>query len=248
MRSEARTFGLPLRSRARAALAPLLVALALASATGCAQTDWVRLREVPENPLAGPLKLLSPTGPQPTGRTMLLVRRYNLENDFKHNSAQLLARLYEINKHEPSADKLYSLAELSYLAGKRAEPINRRHALELHGLADGQRVSLSCSTNVLVVSATPTTPSFAARAIFTTARWKARYGSSRKTRQHRARRHAFDYEDGQPDASKPRSCSAETVGARRTSRAFASSPTMKSAACKTITTNYGLGVPLIADS
>ena len=44
------------------------------------------MREVPANPLAGPLQLLSPGGPQPTPRTMLLVRRYNLEEDLKHNS------------------------------------------------------------------------------------------------------------------------------------------------------------------
>ena len=66
---------------------------------------------------------------------MLILRRYNLENDLAHHSPELLVKLNEITKQEPSADKLYSLAELAYLAGKRAEPSNRRHALELHGLA-----------------------------------------------------------------------------------------------------------------
>ena len=102
---------------------------------GLRQQRWVRLREVPENPLAGPLNLLSSSGPQPTDRTMLLVRRYNLEDELKHHSSNLLPRLYEITKQEPSADKLYSLSELAYLAAKRAEPINRQRALELHTLA-----------------------------------------------------------------------------------------------------------------
>ncbi|HEX3726139.1 MAG TPA: alpha/beta hydrolase, partial [Pirellulales bacterium] len=84
---------------------------------------------------SGPLKLLSPGGPQPTARTMLLIRRYNLEQDLSHHLPELLAKLYEINEREPSADKLYSISELAYLAGKRAEPINRRRALEFHGLA-----------------------------------------------------------------------------------------------------------------
>ncbi|MGD9721520.1 MAG: hypothetical protein AB7O59_06470 [Pirellulales bacterium] len=104
-------------------------------ASGCAQTSWVRLREVPENPLSGPLNLLSPSGPQPTARTMLLVRRYDLEDELDRHSTELLPKLYEINRQEPSADKLYSLAELAYLAAKRSEPINRQRALELHGLA-----------------------------------------------------------------------------------------------------------------
>jgi hypothetical protein len=122
------------RARARAALAIFSLAL-VAVGSGCAQTTWVRVREAPTNPLAGPLNLLSPSGPQPTARTMLLIRRYNLEDDLKHHSVDLLVKLREINHEEPSADKLYSLAELAYLAGKHAEPINRGRALEFHGLA-----------------------------------------------------------------------------------------------------------------
>jgi pimeloyl-ACP methyl ester carboxylesterase len=117
----------------RTAALGLLAILAVGS--GCAQTAWVRMREVPANPLAGPLKLLSHSGPQPTERTMLLLRRYNLEDEVKHPSDNLLAKLHEINKQEPSPDKLYSISELAYLAGKRAEPINRRRAIEMHGLA-----------------------------------------------------------------------------------------------------------------
>lgn len=134
MRPEDRARAPLLGARAKRAAVIGLLLLA-ASGSGCAQTTWVRVREVPANPLAGPLQLLSAKGPQPTARTMLLVRRYNLEEDLKHHPVELLVKLHEINKQEPSADKLYSLAELAYLAGKRTEPIDRHRALELHGLA-----------------------------------------------------------------------------------------------------------------
>ncbi len=109
----------------------LLVGISL----GCAQEKWVRVREVPANPLAGPLQLLSPSGPQPTDRTKLLVRRYGLEEDFRPAANEVLVKLARYNEFEPSTDKLYSLAELSYLAGKHAEPRSRKKALEFHGLA-----------------------------------------------------------------------------------------------------------------
>jgi Alpha/beta hydrolase family len=130
MRPKAPAAGMRLSARAPAATLLFVVV-----AAGCAQTTWVKVREVPENPLAGPLQLLSPGGPKPTPRTALVLRRYNLEEDVGHHDAKLLANLVEIAHAEPSADKLYSLSELAYLAGKRAEPISRRKALDYHGLA-----------------------------------------------------------------------------------------------------------------
>jgi pimeloyl-ACP methyl ester carboxylesterase len=118
----------------RAAVATLL-AVAAAVVSGCAQTAWVRVREVPANPLAGPLGLLSPGGPKPTPRTLLVVRRYALDDDLERHDAKLLVKLNELAAAEPATDKLYSLAELAYLAGKRAEPVSRKKALEYHGLA-----------------------------------------------------------------------------------------------------------------
>jgi pimeloyl-ACP methyl ester carboxylesterase len=109
--------------------------LLMVALTGCAQQAWVRVREVPANPLAGPLQLLSPGGPKPTERTMLVMRRYDLDDDLERHDTELLVKLNDIAKAEPSTDKLYSLSELAYLAGKRAEPISRRRALEYHGLS-----------------------------------------------------------------------------------------------------------------
>jgi len=134
MGREVRAFG-PLK-RARASRTAVIVLLLFAVlGSGCAQVSWVRVREVPANPLAGPLQLLSSSGPKPTERTLLLLRRYDLEDEVKSNSQDLLVKLHEIVKEEPSAEKLYSLSELAYLAGKRAEPVSRQRALEMHGLA-----------------------------------------------------------------------------------------------------------------
>ena len=44
--------------------------------------------------------------------------------------AGAMALLGELNQLDPSTDKLYSLSELAYLAGKRAEPMSRRKALD----------------------------------------------------------------------------------------------------------------------
>jgi len=117
-----------------ARIAVCLLAL-VATGSGCARESWVRVREVPANPLAGPLQLLSPNGPKPTPRTQLLARRYDMEDQLDDYNAELLVKLGEINEADPSPDKVYSLSELAYLAGKRSEPISRRKALEYHGLA-----------------------------------------------------------------------------------------------------------------
>ncbi len=115
--------------------AVLILLVLIAAGSGCAQEQWVRMREVPANPLAGPLQLLSPGGPKPTPRTQLLARRYDLAEDLNSGNAEVLVKLGELNQLQPSTDKLYSLSELSYLAGKRAEPMSRGKALEYHGLA-----------------------------------------------------------------------------------------------------------------
>ncbi|MCE9528052.1 MAG: hypothetical protein K8R36_18585, partial [Planctomycetales bacterium] len=58
----------------------LLLAILLAflvGTSGCAQR-YIKLRKVPKNPLEGPLNLLSYSGPKPTQRTEMLLRRYDL--------------------------------------------------------------------------------------------------------------------------------------------------------------------------
>ena len=57
----------------------LAIVLLLATAfSGCASPQWVTLRGVPRNPLGDELQLTSRSGPQPTPRTMQLLRVYDL--------------------------------------------------------------------------------------------------------------------------------------------------------------------------
>jgi pimeloyl-ACP methyl ester carboxylesterase len=115
--------------------AAILVAVLMALAAGCASTEWVSLRATPKNPLADQLKLFAKGGPRPTERTRLLLRRYALEDEWKGDPCQLCSHLREITEREPTADKVYALAELAYLGGKQHEATDPKKALELFGVA-----------------------------------------------------------------------------------------------------------------
>ena len=67
--------------------AVLLAAVVLLWGGGCAQR-WVTLRSAPHNPLADQLQLTSWGGPQPTARTMQLLRVYNLTDDLRATCAR----------------------------------------------------------------------------------------------------------------------------------------------------------------
>ena len=108
--------------------------LACAAVIGCAGTEYVALRERPNNPLAQPLKLLSRKGPQATDRTTQLLRRYDLQQEVRGNPYEMEAELRRVIDKEPTAEKIYALAELTYIAGRRAESRGRRGlALEMYG-------------------------------------------------------------------------------------------------------------------
>lgn len=107
----------------------IYVAFALAMA-GCASTNYISKRHAPLNPLAGPLQLLSRSGPKSTSRTTQLLRRYDL---YEGDLDDTLSRLQEEIEREPLPEKLYAFAELAYVEGKRAELLDHRaQALELY--------------------------------------------------------------------------------------------------------------------
>ena len=117
------------------ALAFWLGGLSLVLLSGCASSNWVTLRKSPHNALTEQLSLMSRRGPKPTERTVLLLRRYDLEKDLGGDPKKLLGKMRTVMEREPSADKLYSMAEVAYLSGKKAEITNPARGLELHGLA-----------------------------------------------------------------------------------------------------------------
>ena len=116
----------------------LAIALVVVSITGCASTSskWVAVRSTPRNPLSDTLGLLTRQGPNPTERTIQLLRRNDLEQALHGDRGQLLARLEEIDEREPSRQNVYALSELAYVEANRAEQANRDDdALELYGAA-----------------------------------------------------------------------------------------------------------------
>jgi pimeloyl-ACP methyl ester carboxylesterase len=98
----------------------LLSLLALAP-VGCANGNYLKVRKVPQNPLAGSLQLWSRSGPQPTPRTEQLLRRFDLVETQKRDEHQAIQRLQEVVATEPSTESMYAIAELAYISGKRAQ-------------------------------------------------------------------------------------------------------------------------------
>jgi len=108
----------------------------LASCGGCARHRYLTVREVPENPLAGPLNLLSRTGPQPTDRTLQILRRYDLDELHHEDPAATLTQLQQEMRREPTADKIHAFSELAYINGYKADVLGKDDkALNLYGAA-----------------------------------------------------------------------------------------------------------------
>lgn len=110
-------------------------AMLLAAASGCASTRYVTVREVPRNPLEGTLQLVSRKGPQPTQRTEQLLRQYALTKEDADDQATV-AMLQEEIRQEATPEKLYSLAEMAYIAGHKLEALQKRaEALDMYGIS-----------------------------------------------------------------------------------------------------------------
>ncbi len=100
---------------------------------GCASSNRVILRTVPQNPLVDQLQLTSYYGPRPTERTEQLLRVHNLTYIPRTDPRGLIKRLQEFNDYDPRADRVYAMAELSYLGGMEAQRVDKQIALDLFG-------------------------------------------------------------------------------------------------------------------
>ena len=127
----------PARVRLHAVLARALVvmlAMVAVADAGCARQRYISVRQVPRNPLEGPLNLVSRRGPRPTSRTEQLLRRYDLAQLQKEDLGATLARLGEEIAHEPTPEKIHSYAELAYIHGTRLKAKGEsREALDHFG-------------------------------------------------------------------------------------------------------------------
>lgn len=100
---------------------------------GCGATQYVKVRSAPRSPLVEQLKLTSRGGPQPSGRTLQLLRLYDLLADLHGNMEPLLEKFQTIVDHEPTPDKVYAFAELNYIAGRKVELKSPDLALDRFG-------------------------------------------------------------------------------------------------------------------
>ncbi|HVX61486.1 MAG TPA: alpha/beta hydrolase [Pirellulales bacterium] len=107
--------------------------MALAVSAGCANTHYVKVRSIPSSPLVERLKTTSRGGPQPSARTMQLLRQYNLAGELHGDMQPLLDKVQAIADQEPTPQKVYAFAELSYIAGKKAELTSPAAALDHYG-------------------------------------------------------------------------------------------------------------------
>ncbi len=122
------------RTRApRRAARVWLLLLCVAVLPACSSSQYVKIRTTPKNPLTETLQLASWSGPQPSDRTLLVLRKHDLENKLDGDSTELLTQFQKIVEREPSAEKQHAYAELSYLAAKKAEQRDDQRALDLYG-------------------------------------------------------------------------------------------------------------------
>ncbi|MHB1035570.1 MAG: esterase/lipase family protein [Pirellulales bacterium] len=110
-----------------------VLAAVILPAGGCTSSKWANLRSAPQNPLVERLQLSSYSGPQPSPRTVQLLRRYDQLELWKRDPQRALENLQTVLVREPTAEKSYSVAELAYLAGKKIEPRDPQRALDLYG-------------------------------------------------------------------------------------------------------------------
>ena len=123
----------------RNVMAWLILLAAWIATSGCSSNNYLTVRKVPRNPLAGPLQLFSWKGPQPTQRTEQLLRRYDLATPEGEPPPVALAGLQKEIAQEPNPEKIYSFAELAYINGQRASAHgDDQAALDLYAQAADQ--------------------------------------------------------------------------------------------------------------
>ena len=116
--------------------ARLLVVLTVCCSVGCVSDQWARLRKIPRNPLTNQLSLDSRRGPEPTPRTKQMLRRNDLADFLDGHPEKLLAEVQAVAAAEPTAENVYAVAEIAYIAAKQFEADgNEDAALDFYGTA-----------------------------------------------------------------------------------------------------------------
>ena len=113
-----------------------MLCLGLSCWLGCSTTQYVKLRHVPANVLGDSLAWASVKKPfEPTPRSLQVLRANDLLDELKEDPHQLLTDLQRTIELDPSAEKIYAYAELSYRAGQGSAAKNPQAALDYFGAA-----------------------------------------------------------------------------------------------------------------
>ena len=121
----AKTGALRACSQGRARSAYLLL-LVLFIAGGCSSQQFLIRRDTPANPLEIPLQITSRSGPQISQRTQTLFRRYAVQELYDEDPSACLKELQILLESEVDSELVYSISELAYILGKRAEQDDRQ--------------------------------------------------------------------------------------------------------------------------
>jgi pimeloyl-ACP methyl ester carboxylesterase len=81
----------------------------------------VAVRDAPHNPLTERLALLSRGGPRPTERTLIFLRRYDLQGHVHDNPVELVHQVQKVIDQQPSPEALSAAAELAYVGGVKSQ-------------------------------------------------------------------------------------------------------------------------------
>jgi hypothetical protein len=103
--------------------------LGLVLLAGCRSTGWVERRDAGWN-LSRHLPYAGQKLPEPSGRTMLLLRQYDLAGKLDGDPQDLFASLRDVMQREPSAEKLYAFSELAHRAGRHYEATDEKQAFD----------------------------------------------------------------------------------------------------------------------
>lgn len=109
------------------------VAVLCALVAGCQSPHVVQVRANRHESVFHDLQQNLVTAQGPSARTEQLLRRLDLSGKFRRDPLEVLALLDRECRAEPSPDIVFALAELSFLTGKRLQPLNKRVATSLYG-------------------------------------------------------------------------------------------------------------------
>ena len=105
-------------------------------ASGCSSQKFLIRRDRPANPLSSQLQIGSYKGPQISLRTKSILRRYALEDLYTENPGTCLEAMQTQLASSTDDDLVYSVSELAYILGKRAERNgDEAQALDMYGVA-----------------------------------------------------------------------------------------------------------------